>query len=196
MTSVENKVQMSEVQTLKKQNIDKSKDKKKVQNKKQKTSKVELPTVEEVSDPNQSKTTNPNQFLCIYYKNKVENKYYKLFVRRSDKTLNEACLYRFEGFDEVTGNIKLLIEQAFDINGKKCVDRKDVRYSIKFEPAIVNSQRIVEDLKLKNIEMLDDNKIFVQKDRFIMKVVPNSIFGCSRYNRSKIFAKTDRATKN
>lgn len=136
--------------------------------------------------------TNPNQFLVIYYKNKVDNKFYKLFVRRNDKALNEACLYRFEGFDESTGVIKLLIEQAYDVAGNKCTDRRDVRYSIKFEDALISSQRTVEDLKLKNIELLDQGKIFIQKDRFIMPVNPNSIFGCSRYNRNKIFAKTDK----
>lgn len=136
--------------------------------------------------------TNPNQFLVIYYKNKVDNKFYKLFVRRNDKALNDACLYRFEGFDESTGVIKLLIEQAYDVAGNKCTDKRDVRYSIKFEDALISSQRIIEDLKLKNIELLDQGKIFVQKDKFIMPVNPNSIFGCSRYNKNRIFAKTDK----
>ena len=136
--------------------------------------------------------TNPNQFLVIYYKNKVDNKFYKLFVRRNDKALNDACLYRFEGFDESTGVIKLLIEQAYDVAGNKCTDRRDVRYSIKFEDALISSQRVIEDLKLKNIELLDQGKIFVQKDKFIMPVNPNSIFGCSRYNKNRIFAKTDK----
>ena len=136
--------------------------------------------------------TNPNQFLVIYYKNKVDNKFYKLFVRRNDKALNEACLYRFEGFDESTGVIKLLIEQAYDVAGNKCTDRRDVRYSIKFEDALISSQRTIEELKLKNIELLDQGKIFVQKDKFIMPVNPNSIFGCSRYNKTRIFAKTDK----
>lgn len=136
--------------------------------------------------------TNPNQFLVIYYKNKVDNKFYKLFVRRNDKALNDACLYRFEGFNESTGVIKLLIEQAYDVAGNKCTDKRDVRYSIKFEDALISSQRVIEDLKLKNIELLDQGKIFVQKDKFIMPVNPNSIFGCSRYNKNRIFAKTDK----
>jgi hypothetical protein len=178
-----------------------------VPNKVRKQLKAEKPTKEPVvkSEPQTEKPvlktepvivdgnkTNPNQFLVIYYKNKVDNKFYKLFVRRNDKALNDACLYRFEGFDESTGVIKLLIEQAYDVAGNKCTDKRDVRYSIKFEDALISSQRIIEDLKLKNIELLDQGKIFVQKDKFIMPVNPNSIFGCSRYNKNRIFAKTDK----
>ena len=180
---------MSSVKVGKQKRVD-------VPNKVRKQLKSEKPTKEEVvkSEPVivDGNKTNPNQFLVIYYKNKVDNKFYKLFVRRNDKALNEACLYRFEGFDESTGVIKLLIEQAYDVAGNKCADRRDVRYSIKFEDALISSQRTIEELKLKNIELLDQGKIFVQKDKFIMPVNPNSIFGCSRYNRNKIFAKTDK----